>query len=80
MTKISISGLLRNQITLPVRRLLTTQEFVPKHEPVKSEDVAKLEKFLNDKPNILVLTGAGISTESGMFSIILSFLFYQGFF
>lgn len=66
MNKICISVLLRSQVISPVRRLVATQKFVPKHEPVKSEDVAKLEKFLNDKPNILVLTGAGISTESGM--------------
>ena len=26
----------------------------------------RLEKFLEDKPKILVLTGAGISTESGI--------------
>lgn len=39
--------------------------FVPKHEPVHDRDVEKLSKFLEDKPNILVLTGAGVSTESG---------------
>lgn len=33
--------------------------FVPKHEPVKKEDIEKLEKFLLDKPNTLVVTGAG---------------------
>lgn len=39
--------------------------FVPKHEPVHAKDVENLAKFLADKPNILVLTGAGVSTESG---------------
>lgn len=33
--------------------------FVPKHEPVKKEDIKSLEKFLMDKPNTLVVTGAG---------------------
>jgi len=40
--------------------------FIPKHEPVKENDIKKLEDFLMAKPNILVLTGAGISTESGI--------------
>ena len=44
--KIKITGLLRSQVTLLVRRLVVTQQFVPKYE-----DVAKLEKFLNNKPN-----------------------------
>lgn len=39
--------------------------YIPKHDPIKVEDVEKLENFLSNKPNILVLTGAGISTESG---------------
>lgn len=42
--------------------------FVPKHDPVAQSDIAKLEGFLRDKSRILVLTGAGISTESGIFS------------
>lgn len=45
-------------------RLLSNQ-FVPKHEPARPEDIEKLEDFLRDKQNVLVLTGAGISTESG---------------
>lgn len=42
-----------------------TQQFVPKHEPVLQKDIKLLENFLISKPNTLVLTGAGISTESG---------------
>lgn len=49
---------------LRTARFSSTQ-FVPEHDPVQEEDIQKLEKFLSDKPNILVLTGAGISTESG---------------
>lgn len=40
--------------------------FVPQHEPVDENDIRKLEDFLQAKPNVLVLTGAGISTESGI--------------
>lgn len=40
--------------------------FVPKHNPARQEDIKALENFLIDKPNTLVLTGAGISTESGI--------------
>ncbi|KAI9590449.1 hypothetical protein GQX74_008616 [Glossina fuscipes] len=42
------------------------QQFVPKHQPVLERDVKRLESFLLSKPNIVVLTGAGISTESGI--------------
>lgn len=44
---------------------LRSSQFVPEHSPVQEEDIQRLEDFLHDKPNILVLTGAGISTESG---------------
>lgn len=46
-------------------RRYISDKFVPKHQPVGAEDVQKLENFLKDKLNVLVLTGAGISTESG---------------
>lgn len=46
-------------------RCFATQFFVPKHDTTKSEDVEKISEFLVDKPRILVVTGAGISTESG---------------
>lgn len=41
------------------------EQFVPKHRPVQEKYIKFLEDFLSDKPKILVLTGAGISTESG---------------
>lgn len=40
-------------------------QFVPKHDPVNQEDIEKLKNFLVDKQNVLVVTGAGVSTESG---------------
>ncbi|KAH8366584.1 hypothetical protein KR084_004575 [Drosophila pseudotakahashii] len=42
------------------------QEYVPQHKPVVEDDIKRLEDFLMSKPNVLVLTGAGISTESGI--------------
>jgi hypothetical protein len=45
-------------IKIPSRSFVT-QFFVPKHEQVKPSDVEKLQNYLNNKPNILVLTGAG---------------------
>lgn len=46
-------------------RWFATQFFVPKHAAAKIEDCEKIKEFLRDKPRILVVTGAGISTESG---------------
>jgi hypothetical protein len=59
---------------VPVRRFVT-QFFVPKHNSAQAEDIEKMQKFLDDKPRVLVLTGAGISTESGKKKKKLSFLF-----
>ncbi|KAL7742809.1 hypothetical protein ACLKA6_019618 [Drosophila palustris] len=42
------------------------QQYVPQHKPALEDDIKRLEDFLLSKPNILVLTGAGISTESGI--------------
>lgn len=42
-------------------------KYVPKHQPVLAKDIKYLEDFLMSKPNILILTGAGISTESGRY-------------
>ncbi|CAG9811990.1 unnamed protein product [Chironomus riparius] len=47
-------------------RKYATQFFVPKHQLVKAEDVEAIQRFLFDKPKVLVVTGAGISTESGI--------------
>uniref|UniRef100_A0A336LMW1 NAD-dependent protein deacylase n=1 Tax=Culicoides sonorensis TaxID=179676 RepID=A0A336LMW1_CULSO len=47
-------------------RPMDTNIFVPKHAPPTENEIKTLENFLMDKPNTLVLTGAGISTESGI--------------
>ena len=57
------SACLRIRTTVP--QFVGQQQYVPKHNPVAEEDVSRLQDFLMSKPNILVLTGAGISTESG---------------
>lgn len=40
--------------------------FVPKYSPVCNDDIRRLSKFINSAEKIVVLTGAGISTESGI--------------
>lgn len=52
---------------IPLARSCSTEllSFVPKHPPVVQTDVALLENFLTKAERVLVLTGAGISTESG---------------
>ncbi|XP_063832871.1 NAD-dependent protein deacylase Sirt4 [Ostrinia nubilalis] len=40
--------------------------YVPKHKPPEQKDFEKLKDFLIANEKILVLTGAGISTESGI--------------
>ncbi|XP_064485329.1 NAD-dependent protein deacylase Sirt4-like [Ornithodoros turicata] len=41
-------------------------QYVPKHKPCSKEDIEKLQDFVSRKKNLLVLTGAGISTESNI--------------
>ncbi|KDR16289.1 NAD-dependent ADP-ribosyltransferase sirtuin-4, partial [Zootermopsis nevadensis] len=40
--------------------------FVPKHSPAQNDDIDKISTFINSANKLLVLTGAGISTESGI--------------
>ena len=40
--------------------------FVPRHNPSTKKDVIELENFVNRNQSIVVLTGAGVSTESGL--------------
>lgn len=39
--------------------------YVPKHSRVDEAAVVLLRRFVDDSNKLLVLTGAGISTESG---------------
>jgi NAD-dependent deacetylase sirtuin 4 len=36
------------------------------NSPVKKDDITLFERFINDSKKLLVITGAGISTESGI--------------
>ncbi|XP_015793571.1 NAD-dependent protein deacylase Sirt4-like [Tetranychus urticae] len=40
--------------------------FVPEHSPVEPDDIRLLTQFMKSHSNIIVITGAGISTESGV--------------
>ncbi|XP_015112749.1 NAD-dependent protein deacylase Sirt4 [Diachasma alloeum] len=40
--------------------------FVPKYEPPKPDDLTKLSNFIKNSGRLCVLTGAGVSTESGI--------------
>jgi len=48
------------------RRNCSKLAFVPKHRETSNEDIERLSEFLVNKRKILVITGAGISTESGI--------------
>lgn len=41
-------------------------EFVPKHQPSTDRLIRGLQNFVDEHKHLLVLTGAGISTESGI--------------
>lgn len=40
--------------------------FVPKHNPAHGDDIERVSNFVNSANKLLILTGAGISTESGI--------------
>lgn len=40
--------------------------FVPESDPVNERDVDLLESFVNDSRRLFIITGAGLSTESGL--------------
>ncbi|GJQ78198.1 putative NAD-dependent protein deacylase [Trypoxylus dichotomus] len=44
----------------------TNFNFIPKHLPVEKTSINLLKEFINNSKRLLVLTGAGISTESGI--------------
>ena len=41
-------------------------QFVPPFQPPAQTDIQKIQEFLKSKQRVFVLTGAGISTESGI--------------
>lgn len=48
--------------------------FVPKHLPVNRNDIELFKEFMNNTQNVAVITGAGISTESGMSCVKSTFI------
>ncbi|XP_046737786.1 NAD-dependent protein deacylase Sirt4-like [Diprion similis] len=55
-----------NFINLTDRISCSTLAFVPKCQPVGEKELSELESFIRNSNKICVLTGAGISTESGI--------------
>lgn len=53
------------QLLMGVIRNVTT-ETVPPHAPISEGDLQRLETFIERSKKLFVLTGAGVSTESGM--------------
>jgi len=51
---------------LQASRSCASLAFVPQHKETQSEDIEKLSEFLEPVERLLVITGAGISTESGI--------------
>nr|XP_003703678.1 PREDICTED: NAD-dependent protein deacetylase Sirt4 [Megachile rotundata] len=52
--------------TLLSKSSLSDLTFVPKCETVKDSDILKLKEFIDSHNEICILTGAGVSTESGI--------------
>ncbi|XP_076035109.1 NAD-dependent protein deacylase Sirt4-like [Oratosquilla oratoria] len=49
-----------------VTRHCSLLAFVPKHEPCHLEAQERLQNFIDSKQRLFIITGAGISTESGI--------------
>lgn len=65
MVNVHVTG--RNIIFSVIRRCSTsTQKFVPTARGVSRAQIEEFCEFVDRGRNILVLTGAGISTESGI--------------
>lgn len=54
------------RVPFTVKSLARHVVYVPKHKPPDPKDFRILKDFLHKHDKILFLTGAGISTESGM--------------
>lgn len=54
-------------LALNVCRCISSQTvFIPKHTPARESDIGKLKSFIKSSERLFVMTGAGISTESGI--------------
>lgn len=57
--------MLQRVISCHINTIIRRIVYVPKHKPPDLRDLEKLRDFLSKHEKILILTGAGISTESG---------------
>ena len=56
----------QESVLCTLHRKCTNLAFVPKHKTVEEEDILRVQEFVTEARNLLVITGAGISTESGI--------------
>ena len=56
----------KTQVFFSNTRSCTNLAFVPKHKSAVSLDIQRLQDFVGEADKLLVITGAGISTESGI--------------
>ncbi|KAG8313955.1 NAD-dependent protein lipoamidase sirtuin-4 [Homalodisca vitripennis] len=52
--------------TIIYRTIKHAIDYVPKHNPISEDHISTIKKFFKDNRQVLVLTGAGVSTESGI--------------
>lgn len=61
------SGVVRAIVTRMISSIPEElEQFVPPHNSVSAQDLQRVERFLSMSERLVVLTGAGISTESGI--------------
>ena len=61
-----LSGLRCRRTSNGRKRNCASLAFVPTHKETQIEDTERLNEFLRNSQRLLVMTGAGISTESGI--------------
>lgn len=61
-----VCGMARKQRLYSLMASEELMNFVPPHASASEEDLQKVEAFLHNSKRLFVLTGAGVSTESGI--------------
>jgi len=52
--------------SLATKSIILNETYVPPYEKPSSNEITKLQEFISNSKRLFVLTGAGISTESGI--------------
>jgi NAD-dependent deacetylase sirtuin 4 len=52
--------------SLATETIPSNEIYVPTHEKPLTNDIHQLQKFISNSKRLFILTGAGISTESGI--------------